>query len=221
MADSDSSHGSTRFPRLQFRKGEGGYHAGRPCPPAAPRNELAPPRVTVRVAGCDGLVLRAAGPADLEAALALHGRCSPGTLAGRYHGPVAEADSYLRHLLSPRHGRSVVAETGAGQLVALGHLLWDGEESEVALLVEDAWQRRGVGSAVLRELIGLAERDGRETVYAVTRTSNAGMAAVLRATGLPVEHRAEEGALVLTARLSPAGGRGAQPSAALHGPARW
>ncbi|MEU5227628.1 hypothetical protein AB0G82_00005, partial [Streptomyces anulatus] len=29
------------------------------------------------------------------------------------------------------------------------HLLWDGDETEVALLVEDDWQRRGIGSELL------------------------------------------------------------------------
>ncbi|MDT0446440.1 GNAT family N-acetyltransferase [Streptomyces johnsoniae] len=163
-------------------------------------------------AGGHRLVLRAAGPADLPAARAMHARCSPQALAQRYHGPAGEADHYLAHLLDPRHGRSVAAETANGQVVALGHLLWDDEESEVALLVEDAWQRLGVGSALLRSLLAVAARARRDVVYAVLPGSDAGMAAVMRGSGLPVEHRTEEGALVLTARLS------ALP-AALHVPA--
>jgi GNAT superfamily N-acetyltransferase len=178
------------------------------------------PRVTVTADDGAELVLRAAGPTDLAAVRALHGRCSPGTLTGRYQGPAAEADRYLGHLLDPRHGQSVVAETGAGQVVGLGHLLTDGEDCEVALLVEDAWQRRGIGTGLLGALLGLAARAGREEVYAVTPGPNAGMVAVLRGTGLPLEQRAEDGGLVLTARLSP-GGRYPQSPAARPTPAGW
>jgi len=32
----------------------------------------------------------------------------------------------------------------------------DGENSEVALLVEDVWQRRGIGSMLLRRLMAAA-----------------------------------------------------------------
>ncbi|GAB2898791.1 GNAT family N-acetyltransferase [Streptomyces mayteni] len=147
-------------------------------------------------------LLRAAGPVDLDAALALHRRCSPDALAGRYHGPLDEADDYLPHLLGPRHGRALAARTLSGRLVGLGHLLWDGAEAEVALLVEDAWQRRGVGSSLLHALVEMAAREQREAVYAVCRPADPGMAAVMRAVGLSVERHPEEDALVLSARLT-------------------
>lgn len=145
--------------------------------------------------------LRRAHPEDLDAALAMHERCSPGTLAQRYHGPVGDADRYLTHLLSPRFGQSLAVETAAGRLVALGHLLWDGEESEVALLVEDAWQRRGIGAALLRRLVELAAQAGRESVYAVTRSTNTGMTAAMRELDLPQDYQVEDGTLVITATL--------------------
>lgn len=150
----------------------------------------------------DLVLLRAAGPDDLDAALALHRRCSPETLARRYHGPVDEADGYLPHLLDPRHGHALAARTVSGRLVGLGHLLWDGSEAEVALLVEDAWQRRGVGSALLRSLVEMAAREQREAVYTVAPPSDAGMLAVMRAVGLAVERHPEEGVVVLSARLA-------------------
>ncbi|UCM86636.1 GNAT family N-acetyltransferase [Streptomyces marincola] len=153
-------------------------------------------------AGGSPLVLRAASPADLAAALAMHARCSPQTLAQRYHGEAGEADGYLAHLLSPRHGQSVVAETAGGEVVGLGHLLEDDGESEVALLVEDGWQRLGVGTALLRALLRLAEQSHRDSVYAVTHASAAGILAVMRGLGLRVERHVAEGALVLTARLA-------------------
>ncbi|GAA3368708.1 GNAT family N-acetyltransferase [Streptomyces sannanensis] len=149
----------------------------------------------------DPITVRRADQDDVDAARAMHGRCSERTLKLRYHGPVGDADRYLNHLLSPRFGRTLAVETAAGRLVALGHLLWDGDETEVALLVEDDWQRRGIGSELLRRLVGLAVEAGCENVYAVTQASNTGMVAVMRGLGLPLDYQIEEGTLVITARL--------------------
>ncbi|WP_199781412.1 GNAT family N-acetyltransferase [Streptomyces sp. SPB074] len=143
-----------------------------------------------------------AGQGELEEAKELHARCSPATLARRYHGPVRDADRYLAHLLGPRHGRTLAARTASGRLVALGHLLWDGEETEVALLVEDAWQRKGVGSRLLERLVAMAAEAGADSVYAVTQAANTGMVAAMRGLGLPLDYRIEEGTLVITARLA-------------------
>lgn len=49
----------------------------------------------------DDITVRRADADDLEAAKAMHERCSARTLAMRYHGPVGDADRYLGHLLSP------------------------------------------------------------------------------------------------------------------------
>ncbi|WP_431040717.1 GNAT family N-acetyltransferase [Streptomyces sp. P1-3] len=149
------------------------------------------------------ITVRRAGTGDLAEARAMHERCSADTLARRYHGPVGDADRYLGHLLSPRFGRTLAAHTGSGRLVALGHLLWDGDETEIALLVEDAWQRRGVGSELLRRLVELAREARCESVYVVTRSANTGMVAAMRGLGLPLDYQIEEGTLVITARLAP------------------
>ncbi|MFF5337005.1 GNAT family N-acetyltransferase [Streptomyces sp. NPDC013181] len=149
--------------------------------------------------------------ADLDAAVAMHGRCSEQTLRLRYHGPVRDADRYLDHLLGPRFGRTLAARTASGRLVALGHLLWDGDETEVALLVEDAWQRRGIGSELLARLVAMAAEAGCESVYAVTQASNTGMVAAMRALSLPLDYQVEEGTVVITARLSPGPARSLPP----------
>lgn len=147
------------------------------------------------------ITVRRADGSDLVAARAMHDRCSERTLSLRYHGPVADADRYLGHLLSPRFGRTLAATTASGKLVALGHLLWDGDETEVALLIEDDWQRRGIGSELLGRLIGMAVEAGCDSVYAVTQASNTGMVAAMRGLGLPLDYQIEEGTLVITARL--------------------
>ncbi|MFJ4848248.1 MULTISPECIES: GNAT family N-acetyltransferase [unclassified Streptomyces] len=150
------------------------------------------------------ITVRRAGPEDLAAARDLHRRCSPATLAHRYHGPVADVDRYLTHLLGPRFGRTLAVETVSGRVVALAHLLWDGDETEVALLVEDAWQRRGIGLELLRRLVAQAVEAGCESVYAVTRSTNTGMIAAMRRLDLPLDYQVEDGTLVITATLSPA-----------------
>ncbi|MFF4249269.1 GNAT family N-acetyltransferase [Streptomyces sp. NPDC001822] len=153
------------------------------------------------------ITVRRADQGDLEAAVAMHGRCSERTLGLRYHGPVRDADRYLDHLLSPRFGRTLAVQTASGRLVALGHLLWDGDETEVALVVEDDWQRRGIGSQLLDRLVGLAVEAGCESVYAVTQAHNTGMVAAMRALSLPLDYQIEEGTLVITARLAPSPAR--------------
>ncbi|WP_327131181.1 GNAT family N-acetyltransferase [Streptomyces sp. NBC_01343] len=157
------------------------------------------------------ITVRRADGSDLAAARAMHDRCSERTLGLRYHGPVADADRYLGHLLSPRFGRTLAATTASGKLVALGHLLWDGDETEVALLIEDDWQRRGIGSELLGRLIAMAVETGCNSVYAVTQAANTGMVAAMRGLGLPLDYQIEDGTLVITARLDakPVASRGA------------
>ncbi|WP_189601187.1 GNAT family N-acetyltransferase [Streptomyces lateritius] len=157
------------------------------------------------------ITVRRADQRDVAAARAMHDRCSARTLGMRYHGPVSDADRYLNHLLSPRFGRTLAVQTTSGRLVALGHLLWDGDETEVALMVEDDWQRRGIGSELLGRLVAMAEEAGCESVYAVTQSSNTAMVAAMRALNLPLDYQIEEGTLVITARLAATGRPGRRP----------
>ncbi|AOR35642.1 GNAT family N-acetyltransferase [Streptomyces fodineus] len=147
------------------------------------------------------ITVRRVDTGDLTAAKAMHERCSPRTLGMRYHGPVGDAGRYLNHLLSPRFGRTLAAQTASGRIVGLGHLLWDGDETEVALLIEDEWQHRGIGGELLGRLVAMAVEAGCESVYAVTQASNTGMVAAMRGLGLPLDYQIEEGTLVITARL--------------------
>ncbi|MFJ8667407.1 GNAT family N-acetyltransferase [Streptomyces sp. NPDC093600] len=157
------------------------------------------------------ITVRRADQRDLVAARAMHDRCSERTLSLRYHGPVSDADRYLTHLLSPRFGRTLAVQTASGRLVALGHLFWDGDETEVALMVEDDWQRRGIGSELLGRLVAMAVEAGCESVYAVTQSSNTGMVAAMRALNLPLDYQIEEGTLVITARLAATAARSRPP----------
>ncbi|WP_042405886.1 GNAT family N-acetyltransferase [Streptacidiphilus carbonis] len=148
------------------------------------------------------LTVRRADPSDRAAAIALHERCSSQTLRRRYHGPAAESDRYLGHLLEPRYGQTLTAEAPDGSLAALAHLMWDDDSAEIAVLVEDARQRRGLGSELVRRLVELARDAGIDEVYAVTTASNSGMIATLRRLGVPLDYQVEDGTLVITAHLA-------------------
>lgn len=207
MVDSSVFGRLTRSPGPWWPVRHPGHVAVRHCrsvaAPSRPVGQDLVPTVLTGVAAADRIALRAAGPQELPAAREMHGRCSPETLAARYHGPPGDADRYLAHLLSPRHGRSLAAWTEDGRLVALGHLLWDGEEAEVALLVEDDWQRRGLGSALLRRLLAMAAQAGLRTAYAVAQSGNSAMLRTMRSTGLPLSCDRSEGTVVITVPLAP------------------
>ncbi|MFD8479506.1 GNAT family N-acetyltransferase [Kitasatospora sp. NPDC059673] len=161
------------------------------------------PQVEARISrpAGDDLTVRRATPADRGAAVAMHARCSPESLRRRYHGPVKDADRYLDHLLDPRHGQTLAVETAQGRLVALAHLMWDDEGAEIALLVEDAWQRRGLGVDLVRRMAALALEAGVGTVYAVTTAANTGLIATMRRLSAPLDFQVEDGTVVITAHL--------------------
>jgi GNAT superfamily N-acetyltransferase len=135
------------------------------------------------VATCDdgsAVVLRGGTPADSDALSAMHARCSMETLAHRYHtGSRTVPRRWLHRLLVPPRGISVLAVCGR-DVVGLGQLIPSGipDTAEVSLLVEDAWQRNGLGTALIARLNLIASARGYGTLVA---TGVRGRQAVLRA----------------------------------------
>jgi hypothetical protein len=127
------------------------------------------------------LLVRPAGADDANAVRRLHGRCSVATLGRRYPGG-PPAENRLRPLLTPAGGITLVAQHG-DEVVAMANLLVEGDLGEVALLVEDAWQRRGVGTALLRRLVGFARQAGSAAVVAHAPAENVAMQRTLRRIG--------------------------------------
>lgn len=122
-------------------------------------------------AACDdgaAVVLRAGQPADAEAVAALHGRCSMETLRCRYHTGIRTVPRrWLHRLLLPPRGISLLGVCGR-DVIALGQLIPSETAgvAEVSLLVEDAWQNNGLGSAVLARLAVIAASQGYGTLVA-------------------------------------------------------
>jgi GNAT superfamily N-acetyltransferase len=115
------------------------------------------------------LVLRQGAPGDADAVFALHDRCSKATLFQRYHtGMRTVPRRWLHRLLVPPRGVSLLAVCGR-DVVGLGQLIpaATGESAEVSLLVEDSWQRKGVGTALMARLGVLASVRGYQELTAV------------------------------------------------------
>ncbi|RLK22733.1 acetyltransferase (GNAT) family protein [Micromonospora sp. M71_S20] len=154
---------------------------------------------------------------DLLGVVELHEGCSARSRYRRYLGGAAvPPPARLRRLLEPARGVTLLATAGdAGAtepVVAMANLLAEGDEAEVALLVRDDWQRRGLGSALLRRLVRHAEQAGYAALVLHVHAENAPMLRTVRRLGrrTPTER---DGALVtltvpLTVGVPSVNGRG-------------
>ena len=109
------------------------------------------------------VVFRRASMADRRAIEAMFARCSVESRYGRFLSPVvAFPADQLERSLSSASGHEVwlaVPSSSPETVVALGSWVRVGTGAEVALLVEDSRQRRGIGTALLDVLVATA-RDG-------------------------------------------------------------
>ncbi|MFI5888588.1 GNAT family N-acetyltransferase [Actinoplanes sp. NPDC051513] len=129
------------------------------------------------------LTLRTATGDDLDGVRGLHERASAASLHSRYLGGGAPSDARLRRLLEPAGGRTLLAVDGDGTVVAMANLLAEGDLGEIAVLVEDRWQRRGLGTALARRLLAWAGKGRFAALVAHTGADNVAMLRTLRRVG--------------------------------------
>lgn len=143
------------------------------------------------------LVLRPGRAGDEDAVAALHTRCSMGTLFNRYHSGMRTVPRrWLHRLLSPPRGTTVVAQC-ADRVVALGQLIPTStpDSAEVSLLVEDAWQGRGVGTALLGALARAARAAGHRELVGWCLPAESGLSRTAARAGLAHSSRRQDGLL--------------------------
>ena len=169
----------------------GTYLAG---PPRARSDEAG--RVSVRPAeAADGAALRA-----------MFDRCTPSTRYRRFHGPVKSLpERYLADALSgsPFHYALVAcpepvkdrdsgpgpapnrpSAPGGGAIVALASCRTvDEGAAELGVLIEDAWQRRGLGTGLIGDLAAHAANVGLRVLEAQLLAEQAWIASLLRPHG--------------------------------------
>jgi RimJ/RimL family protein N-acetyltransferase len=167
---------------------------------------LPAPQVSVQLTNGSEVMLRAATAADAPLVAALHARCSPQTRSLRSlpTRPVLAA-AVLHQLIGADGSTSMLAVTPDGAAaVGLANLIRTGPgTAEVALLVEDAWQGRGVGTALARKMVELARSEQLTEIVAVSQVGNSALTRVLRRAGLRPRGRLEGGALRVRAALQP------------------
>jgi RimJ/RimL family protein N-acetyltransferase len=88
-----------------------------------------------------------------------------------------------------------VPEAYGDEIIALGGYYLDPttNRAEVAFVVNDAWQNRGIGTFMLRWLVSIARRNGIGGFTAEVLPENKAMQAVFFHSGLKVTSRVEEG----------------------------
>ncbi|MGA0945947.1 MAG: GNAT family N-acetyltransferase, partial [Candidatus Nanopelagicales bacterium] len=130
------------------------------------------------------VVIRLARPEDAEGVAEMHERSSETTRYQRYFTPITDwREDQLRRVAGGHRGATLVAVNWRGDIVGLGNVFPDrpGETTtaEIAVIVEDAWQGRGLGARLLAHLIELARRQGFRDVVALVLASNSGMVRLL------------------------------------------
>jgi len=162
-------------------------------------------RWTVVPPGADAIAVRRAEPSDSDAVVAMHRRCSAETLRRRYFTETPDlSPTRLRNLLAndpKRH--SLVAVHADGNVVGCAQLhVAERDTADVAVLVEDAHQCRGIGSTLLGIMATLGTASGVRVLRGMTQPDNWRLFGALVRAGLEAELTYEGDVPVVTATLS-------------------
>ena len=135
------------------------------------------PRIGTRVS------IRAATPRDAERLRRMFSRVSPETIRRRFHIPYPDVPERTLALMLDvdHHDKESLVAVAEGEEV-VGHAMYaslgDGREAEMAIIVEDGWQSKGVGKSLLSELAQRARLRGIEAFTAEVLGENRRMLAL-------------------------------------------
>jgi acetate---CoA ligase (ADP-forming) len=137
-------------------------------------------------------------------------RLSPESRQHRFFSMAEPSSEFVKSLSDSSDPKSqltlVVTRIADGHeiIVAAGsYLARDENSAEVAIAVEDALQRKGIGSHLLERLALLAARAGFTRFWAITQLENRGMIDVFRHSGFPLREKLESGYLELDFSVVP------------------
>ncbi|WP_084734664.1 bifunctional GNAT family N-acetyltransferase/acetate--CoA ligase family protein [Actinophytocola xinjiangensis] len=151
--------------------------------------------------------LRPIVPTDADALVAFHGRLSQRTRYLRYFGayPRIPQRDLERFTTVDHHDRVAFVALLGDDIVAVARYERLGERpsAEVAFVVEDAHQHRGLGPILLEHLAAAGRESGIRTFVAEVLAENSAMLGVFRAAGYQVARAMEEGVFHLEFAIDP------------------
>ena len=153
---------------------------------------------------------------DAEALTSLYERLSPETAYQRFFTVMRRLPpDWARLLASVDHDRRMaIVAVGPGEgLVGVARYAWDpaAQEAEIALVVQDGWQGRGLGTILLRELLAYAEARGIRRFRAYVLADNQRMLKLVSRVGAIIERRLEQGVVSLAFTRAPDDGPAGPP----------
>jgi len=170
-----------------------------------------PEEVTLR----DGtaVTIRPIRPDDAHHLQALFDRLSPESISFRFLGhPKELPDAQARQLaqVDYRTRMALVATCDQGSeenIIAVARYAVDpaGQpgRAEAAIVVEDKYQNRGLGTLLLTRLVAYAQAHGIRAFMATIRQDNIQIMRFVRHSGLPAESTLEAGVWDILVRLEP------------------
>ncbi|NLE79525.1 MAG: GNAT family N-acetyltransferase [Rhodococcus sp.] len=154
--------------------------------------------------------LRPIMPDDAERLIAFHGKLSERTRYLRYFGPyptMSQRD--VRNFTTVDHHNRVAFVVILGdEIIAVGRYerllgVGDGNSAEVAFVVADAHQGRGLGPILLEHLAGAAAENGLTKFVAEVLSENRNMVTVFREAGYQVSRTYDGGVVKLEFDIDP------------------
>jgi RimJ/RimL family protein N-acetyltransferase len=147
--------------------------------------------------------LRPILPGDEKALVALHGRLSVQSAYQRFFTVVRRLPpNWAHHLANVDYERRlalVAVEPSTGDIVAVARYEGtpDPRTAEVAFVVQDGWQNRGLGTRLFSELLQAARLNGVERFRAWVLADNRRMLDLIGRFGAIDERRLENGVVEL------------------------
>jgi GNAT superfamily N-acetyltransferase len=126
-----------------------------------------------------------AAPNDVETIKAMFVRCSPQSRLRRFFRPVPGAPlGYLEEVLADHDNKHVLVIRRNGETIGLAELHVTGPATgDLALIVEDSFQRKGVGTAALEFVVWRAREIGLRTLTADVQVENSHVVRALERVG--------------------------------------
>jgi RimJ/RimL family protein N-acetyltransferase len=156
----------------------------------------------------DGAVvtIREIQPSDADALIRFHERLSADSIRMRYfsaHPHLSQIEA-VRLTTVDHHDRQAYVVEVAGEIVGVGRYERSGTSSgdaEVAFIVADDWQGRGLGPRLLARLVEHARACGFTRLVASTLAHNRPMLSVFQHAGLPIQKERDSGVVDVALRL--------------------